>query len=491
MAANRRSAPRRIQPSGSWCLSILRKARQKRDATTLAELEARLARTEDSERKAWQILDTLYAEGVFIADASRGRTLQDSAKIRYANAQGRRLLEGMARPLAARHGIAPDRVVGESIHRIHRNPERVQRILSGLKPGDRRVNDHIPVGEFTLESAVTALGGEDGVVTGYVLTMVDVTDKLRSGRVAEAGRKAAAKIAEAVAELTEGLDQSASAVRRIAQNTESQSTEVQRTAKSVERMTRLIQEVAEEAEKVARVASDSETVATQGTSLVEKSLVGMTEVSKVITAAGMSIRNLGKRSEEIGSIVKTINDIAARTNLLALNAAIEAARAGEAGRGFAVVAEEVRKLAERSAGATTEIGALIQTIQEDTQRAVGTMELGMTQVKDDLAEAERAKSSLGEIVAAIDSTLKGTRAISTAARELAGSSTEVDDAVRRISQGAEASSAETQQMTAQTDQLATAAEQLSGMAKELQLAVGEGEAGVNGQERKTVAALAR
>ena len=76
------------------------------------------------------------------------------------------------------------------------------------------------------------------------------------------------------------------------------------------------------------------------------------------------IREMGKRSEEIGGIVNTINVIAERTNMLSLNASIEAARAGDAGRGFAVVAEEIRNLADRSAQATSDIAAIIRSLQE-------------------------------------------------------------------------------------------------------------------------------
>ena len=80
-----------------------------------------------------------------------------------------------------------------------------------------------------------------------------------------------------------------------------------------------------------------------------------------------NVRNLGSKTNEIGKIVAVINDIAFKTNLLALNAAIEAARAGEAGRGFDVVAEEVRKLAENSAGLTKEITQMVTEIQEETK----------------------------------------------------------------------------------------------------------------------------
>jgi methyl-accepting chemotaxis protein len=117
-------------------------------------------------------------------------------------------------------------------------------------------------------------------------------------------------------------------------------------------------------------------------------------MSTRISSAGVSVEGLSQRAGEIGGIIMLIKEIADQTNLLALNAAIEAARAGEAGRGFAVVADEVRKLAERTAKATTEIGALVGNIQQETGEAKAIMDLGAGNAANQSSESEAAIQSM-------------------------------------------------------------------------------------------------
>src|SRR3569623_340464 len=117
---------------------------------------------------------------------------------------------------------------------------------------------------------------------------------------------------------------------------------------------------------------------------------GMDSIRDQIQETSKRIKRLGESSQEIGSIVELINDIAEQTNILALNAAIQAAAAGEAGRGCAVVADEVQRLAERSANATKRIETLVQTIQSDTNEAVSTKAQHTAEVVAGARHAEAA-----------------------------------------------------------------------------------------------------
>ena len=159
------------------------------------------------------------------------------------------------------------------------------------------------------------------------------------------------------------------------------------------------------------------------------------------------------RRDQIGEIIGVIDDIADQTNLLALNAAIEAARAGEQGRGFAVVADEVRKLAERTTKATKEIAGMIKKIQSDTTGAVQSMEEGTQEVERGIALADKAGTSLKEIVGV-------SQKVTDMVTQIAAASEEQSSASEQISKNVEAISKVTSETAQGTQQIARAAEDL-------------------------------
>ncbi|MCX5815095.1 MAG: methyl-accepting chemotaxis protein [Proteobacteria bacterium] len=166
------------------------------------------------------------------------------------------------------------------------------------------------------------------------------------------------------------LNESAGQMSHRAKDQATRSTQV---AASAEETSRTVADVAKNVGSIATYTADTVTVAKGGEEIVRKAVAEVQEIASTVEGLGRLIVSLGDRSKHIGNIIGVIDDIADQTNLLALNAAIEAARAGEQGRGFAVVADEVRKLAERTAKATSEIGETIKAIQEEMTGAVNSM----------------------------------------------------------------------------------------------------------------------
>lgn len=173
----------------------------------------------------------------------------------------------------------------------------------------------------------------------------------------------------------------------------------------------------EETTQIARAAMDH---STHGVAVVERVATEITRLVNSVEQASASVAALGQRSDAISAIVSTIHDIADQTNLLALNAAIEAARAGEQGRGFAVVADEVRKLAERTALSTQEIGTLISAIQKEIQHAIATIGEGRDQAKNSATLASETAGALVEIKQGAENTLGQVTSISATIAEQKG-----------------------------------------------------------------------
>ena len=176
-----------------------------------------------------------------------------------------------------------------------------------------------------------------------------------------------------------------------------QSREIQDASATVVKMANEITDVSKSASESADVARQSLAAARQGSTAVENAIKGMHEIREQIQETSKRIKRLGESSQEIGEITELISDITEQTNVLALNAAIQAASAGEAGRGFSVVAEEVQRLAERSAAAAKQIGALVRTIQTDTHDAVAAMEKSTQGVVEGARLSDAAGAALTDI----------------------------------------------------------------------------------------------
>lgn len=237
-------------------------------------------------------------------------------------------------------------------------------------------------------------------------------------------------------------------------------------ATASEEMAATSMDIANNCHMAAESAQHAADTTQKGFDVVKHTVDGIRQRGVRTKENAQAISSLGERSDQIGEIVATIEDIADQTNLLALNAAIEAARAGEMGRGFAVVADEVRALAERTTRATKEISEMIRTIQGETRQAIVSMEEGVKGTERGAAEAAQLETALQEILEQVNVVTMQVSQIATAAEEQTATTSEITNNIHRISEIIEGTSKGVQDT-------ATASSSLSEMGETLRRLMGQ------------------
>lgn len=221
---------------------------------------------------------------------------------------------------------------------------------------------------------------------------------------------------------------------QIAVSSEQVADQIGTIATASEEMSATSMEIAHNCGLAAGSSLQGSELAVQGVAVVQETIAGMNRIAEKVNGSAATVENLGSRSEQIGQIVGTIEDIADQTNLLALNAAIEAARAGEQGRGFAVVADEVRALAERTTRATQEIGQMIRSIQTETKGAVLSMKEGVNEVERGTGDAAKSGEALGLIRNQISAMTEQVNQIATAAEQQMSTTTGIVSNIQQITE---------------------------------------------------------
>lgn len=311
-------------------------------------------------------------------------------------------------------------------------------------------------------------GVAERIAGGDLTAQVVDNTKGEIGQLAESFRSMTENLRTTIRQVSDMSHEVAHAARQmnatadqIASATEEVVSQAHTVATAGEEMAATANDIASNCQSAATGAMDASSSASQGSLVVDKTVQAMGQIARKVQESAATVSSLGERSDQIGQIVGTIEDIADQTNLLALNAAIEAARAGEMGRGFAVVADEVRALAERTTKATKEIGEMIRTIQTETRTAVTAMDEGVREVEQGTSEAAKSGEALSSIMEQINMVSMQVSQVATAAEEQTATTGEISNNMRKIT--------EVIQKTSEgAHQSATAASQLSNMSLRLQ-----------------------
>jgi methyl-accepting chemotaxis protein len=315
-------------------------------------------------------------------------------------------------------------------------------------------------GDLTVRAKVTegALGNVSDAVN---LMLENVGDLLKEVQ------GAANRVASSATEIQASSEQ-------LSQGSVKQTGEIINTTTAVQEMAANIEAVSNNANSATEAASRARQAAEEGSKAVQQVVEGMERIRQNVQAGAKKIKRLGERSMEISTIVNTIGQISAQTDMLALNAAIEAARAGEHGRGFTVVAEEVRKLAERTASATKEIEKLIAGIQAETNESVSAMEQQTVEVE---TESKVVGNTGQELVRIRDSSVQSAELINEinlAAKQQVRGASGVVKAMETVSTIAQQAQAGANQTKRATESLATLSSDLINSLSKFKIPGGNG-----------------
>ncbi|MFQ2558896.1 methyl-accepting chemotaxis protein [Aeromonas caviae] len=281
------------------------------------------------------------------------------------------------------------------------------------------------------------LGSGDGDLTHRL--KVDSRDEL--AQVATGFNNFVAKIHGSIEQVASNSRQLAATANEVAakaqltqHNCTAQRDRTVQVATAIHEMGATVSEIAGNASLAADVAKQANEQADAGAQVVAQARHGIVGLSGEIEQVAGVIESLASQTDSIGSILDTIRSISEQTNLLALNAAIEAARAGEQGRGFAVVADEVRNLASRSAASTAEIQGMINSLQEQSARAVSAMAQGRNQSLRVVTQADEANGALDQITGHITQISDMNIQVATATEEQSSVVGEINRNVEDINQ---------------------------------------------------------
>jgi methyl-accepting chemotaxis protein len=324
-----------------------------------------------------------------------------------------------------------------------------------------------------LQAAASAL---ERVAEKDLTVSVDATGADEIGRMTDALNTSVESMRTVLKSVADGMVTLSSATTEVsarsvqsAGNARTESSKINQIAAAAQQMTATIGEISHNAETATTASRASAETAQRGGTVMEAAAATMEKIASASNTVSDKMASLALRSEEIGKVVNVIQEISEQTNLLALNAAIEAARAGEHGRGFAVVAGEVRRLAERTKGATEEIAGTIRSIQDETRETMQVMQESRKAVENGMEETANVRASLEATIESSRTVEQQINLIATAATEQTAAAGEISESAGQISQLATENSQGAEEAVEVLKNLAQLANDLDGMIRQFRL----------------------